>query len=268
MAVVGPVPPAWEESMSAHVRVPALKEITDQLPLFDGFPYLVTRIVGAFRHVALVPSDWTENELRRLAKHQASANRLETCLVLGPDRAIFYGLDAQPSRVVEAPRGGLLVTGKLQAPTDFPQTKELVERTRRLEGYIAALDQGGYLIGDSDATYRQATPEELASLAGRDSKGVLRGLKRCAACGEYRGACLGTAPVYVERVTTVYCRCENHNLCARCCEPLAEWRLNANHFDRRDGHVWHLPAFSGLGHRCSSSWSATSRWWIGMGQIQ
>lgn len=254
--------------MSTHVRVPASKEIIDRLPFFDGFPYFVTRIVGALRHIALLPADWSETELRRLARHQASANRLEICLAFGPDRAIYYGLDAERSGVVEAPRGGLLVTGKLQTPVDFPRTAELVERTRRLEDYIAAHDRDVYLLGDSDATYRAATPEELVRLAGRDSSGVMRGLERCETCREYRGVCLGTAEVYAESVTTGYCRCENHNLCARCGEPLAEWRLNANHFDRQDGHVWHLPAFSGFGHRCSSSWSPVGNWWVGTGQRQ
>lgn len=240
--------------MRIHSRRPATKEMIDRLPLFDGFPFLVTRVVGAFRHILLLPVDRSEAELQRLAELQTAANRLESCLVLGPDRAIYYYLDGQSSGVSDmTPRGGLLVTGKLRTPEDFHQTPELLSRTRRLEEFIDALDRGGYVLGDSDATYRAATPEELACLAGRDSSGVPRGLVRCATCGEYRGICLeaATAPAYAKRVTTVYCRCENHNLCARCSEPLAEWRLNANFFDRRDCKVWHIPAFSGFNHNCT-----------------
>ena len=241
--------------MGTHARFSAPKELNDRLPLFDGFPFLVTRVVGAIRHILLLPADRSEAELQRLAELQTAANRLESCLVLEPERVIYYDLAGQSSGVSDiAPRGGLLVTGKLRTPEDFAQTPELLSRTRRLEEFIDALDGRGYVLGDSDATYRAATPEELACLAGRDSSGVPRGLAQCALCSEYRGICLGTAPAYVdpaEWVTTVYCRCENHNLCARCSEPLAEWRLNANHFNRQDLEVWHVPAFCGFSHQCA-----------------
>lgn len=241
--------------MGIHTQFQGTKELNDRLPLFDGFPFLVTRVVGAFRHILLLPVDRSEAELQRLAELQTAANRLDSCLVLGPNRAIYYYLDGRSSGVSDmTPRGGLLVTGKLRTPEDFHQTPEFLSRTRRLEEFIDALDGEGYVLGDSEATYRAATPEELACLAGRDSSGVPRGLVQCATCGEYRGICLGTAPAYIdpaEWVTTVYCRCENHNLCARCSEPLAEWRLNANYLDRRDLDVWHLPAFCGFNHQCT-----------------
>jgi hypothetical protein len=224
--------------------------MNDRLPLFDGFPYLVTRVVGAFRHVLLLPADRTEAGLRRLAELQDAANHLETCLVLEPERVIYYSAGAEPSPSTFAPRGGSLVTGELCAAEDFEQAPELLSRTQRLEEYIDALDQRGYVLGDQEATFRAATPEELACLAGRDTSDVPRGLVQCATCGEYRGISLvsATAPGLV---TTVYCRCENHNLCARCSEPLAEWRLNANYFNRRDRKIWHLAAFSGFSHQCA-----------------
>jgi len=237
--------------MRIHSRFQATKELNDRLPLFDGFPYLVTRVIGAFRHILLLPADRSDAGLRRLAELQDAANHLETCLVLEPERVIYYCAGAEPAPSTFAPRGGSLVTGELCAAEDFEQTPDLLSRTQRLEEYIDALDQRGYVLGDPEATFRAATPEELECLAGRDSSGVPRGLAQCATCGEYRGICLGTAPTYAEWVTTVYCRCENHNLCARCSEPLAEWRLNANYFNRRDGHAWHVPAFCGFNHQCS-----------------
>jgi hypothetical protein len=50
----------------------------------------------------------------------------------------------------------------------------------------------------------------------------------------------------------VHCGCNNDNRCARCGERLAEWKLNANYYDERDGHIWHVPGFSALSHRCAS----------------
>lgn len=230
-----------------------LEALVQRLPLFDGCPYLITRLVGALRHITLLPADRSEKELRRLAKAQVAANRLETCLVLGPDRAIFYGIDASPSPVDAAPRGGAPVIGKLQPADDFAQTPELMARAERLRDFVDSLKQGGYLVGDSESTYRPATAEEVSRLSGRAADGAPLGLARCAACGEYRGECLGPAPNFARSIARVYCRCENHNLCARCGNPLAGWRLNAHHFDRRDRNLWFLPAFSGLSHVCPES---------------
>jgi len=54
-------------------------------PPFDGYPYLVTRIGhSALRHFAVLPTDWSAERLVSLTRRQALANRLDTCLVLGP----------------------------------------------------------------------------------------------------------------------------------------------------------------------------------------
>jgi len=56
---------------------------------FDGYPYLVTRIGhSALRHLAVLPATWPQERLVGLTRRQALANRLDTCLVLGPGRAI------------------------------------------------------------------------------------------------------------------------------------------------------------------------------------
>jgi hypothetical protein len=49
---------------------------------------------------------------------------------------------------------------------------------------------------------------------------------------------------------TVHCRCANDNRCAACDRLLYEHKLNANYYNPRDGQIWHVPGFSGLGHRC------------------
>jgi hypothetical protein len=51
-------------------------------------------------------------------------------------------------------------------------------------------------------------------------------------------------------IMQVYCLCQNNNLCARCGYPLAEYKLNANYYEKRDGVIWHVPGFSGLSHVC------------------
>jgi hypothetical protein len=52
------------------------------------------------------------------------------------------------------------------------------------------------------------------------------------------------------RVIRVYCRCENHNRCARCGETLAEWRLSAYHWDEAQAKVRYVAAYCALSHRC------------------
>jgi hypothetical protein len=226
---------------------PEMKAILAKQPLFDGFPYLITRVVEAMRHIIVLPADRDEAALRRLAELQVRANRLETCLVLAPDRAIFYSADGEPSEPAAAPRGGVFVSGKLLPAEDFEKTVELVRRERRLEEFIEALRPTGYFVCRARTSKRKATPEEVESLDGAGPDGVPKGLERCPACGEYRGPCLahGEAEGWV---ATVSCRCENHNLCARCWEPLADRRLNSHVF--QGGSAWHVPAFEGFSHRC------------------
>ena len=57
------------------------------LSLFEGFPYLITRVVAAMYHVILLPAAASELEMVLQARTQWRANRLETCLVTGADRA-------------------------------------------------------------------------------------------------------------------------------------------------------------------------------------
>ena len=228
-------------------RVPNLEAIEEKLPLFDGFPYLITRVVEAMRHIIVLPADRDEPSLRRLAELQVLANRLETCLVLSPERAVFYSPDGSPGCENAAPRGGTFVTGKLQPAEDFEDTLELLARRRRLDEFIESNRPTGFMVCAARTSRREATPEELESLAGLGPDGIPRGLAACPDCGEYRGLSLG-ADAAAGWVATVYCRCENHNRCARCGGLLAERRLNGHEFKR--GQAWHVPAFGGLSHVC------------------
>jgi hypothetical protein len=53
---------------------------TANLPVFDGFPYLVTRVVPTMYHVTLLSGDASERDLARIAQAQWRANRLDVCL--------------------------------------------------------------------------------------------------------------------------------------------------------------------------------------------
>ena len=54
-------------------------------PEFEGFPFLVTRVGHTpLRHIALLPADWSFDRLAEAVRRQARANRLDTCLCLGP----------------------------------------------------------------------------------------------------------------------------------------------------------------------------------------
>jgi hypothetical protein len=52
------------------------------LPIFAGYPYLVTHVVPALYHLIVLPGDASARDLRDLAMAQWRANRLQTCLVL------------------------------------------------------------------------------------------------------------------------------------------------------------------------------------------
>jgi hypothetical protein len=237
--------------MTPTELVPADTPGVESLPLFDGFPYLNTRLVPALYHVALLPADAPESTLLRLARVQARANRLDTCLVLDARRAIYLWPDGRAERSTAVPRGGTLVTSGLALPQDLLDTSELGARQQRLDLIVAAGRRGTYLFGNLAKGGHTATPEELRRLEGTQPVGTPRGLQRCEQCLDWRGECLDSNPEFAGMVMPVHCRCDNHNRCARCGAPLYDRRLNANFYDPRDGGIWHVPGFCALGHRCA-----------------
>jgi hypothetical protein len=119
------------------------------LPLFEGFPYLVTRVVPAMYHLILLPVTASELELVLLARTQWRANRLETCLVTGADRARFISADGRDALAQTPPRGGTLVTGCLKRARPFADTLELWARQHRLDAIVEACRRkDGYMFGD------------------------------------------------------------------------------------------------------------------------
>ena len=227
------------------------RRLYPSLPLFEGFPYLVTRVVPAMYHIMLVPADASELELVLLARTQWRANRLEVCLATGADRAWFISADGRDELAQTPPRGGTLVTGFLKPPRLWADTAELRARQRRLDAIVEEKRRkGGYMFGDLTKGGRDATADDVGRLAGAGPEGRPRGLERCPTCGEWRGRCLDPSPTFVCKVMTVHCGCQNDNRCAACGESLYARKLNANYYNAGDGQIWHVPGFSAFRHRC------------------
>ncbi|MDO8942859.1 MAG: hypothetical protein Q7U75_06720 [Desulfobacterales bacterium] len=219
------------------------------------FPYLVTRLVTALYHVIVMP-DVEEQRLLATTAAQHRVNDLDTCLVLGPDTAFYFGRDGC-SLSHATPAGGFLVTGSIlpshdvvgwiAADTSWPG------RQAMLAEVIRSRSLPGALMGDITKGGRQASDEDCARLGGVNPQepGVPKGLIRCAACGQYHGQCLDPSPTFAGRVMTVHCTCDNRNRCAQCGKRLYERKLNANYYKPADGQIWHVPGFSALSHRCA-----------------
>ena len=100
---------------------------------FDGYPYLVTRIGhSALRHMAVLPADWPRGRLLDLARRQAQANRLETCLAIGPSEAVFFTPDGESLDSVIIPTG-IPVVDRLALVEPVPQTDEVAVRRLDLQ---------------------------------------------------------------------------------------------------------------------------------------
>src|SRR3989337_1499519 len=186
---------------------------------FDGYPYLVTRIGrSALRHIAVLPADWPRGRLLELARRQAEANRLETCLCLGPTDAVSFTPDGETGPAVIAP-------------------------TRI-----------GYLVGDGLEGGRPAAPADIDRLSGLGADGVPKGLTRCMDCRRFAGDYLALDGEgdgdRTPRVIRFHCRCENHNRCAGCGKTLADRRLSAYCYEEADRTVAYAAAYNAIGHPC------------------
>jgi hypothetical protein len=225
------------------------------LQLFDGFPYLRTRVANALHHIILLPASAAESELMALARWQTQANQLSACLVLASERAIYFEADGHASATRQAPLGGLTVTGSLVPAFDCDDSSESV-RTRRdkLAAFVErSRRRGRFVFGDLTKGGHPANADERRRLEGFLSDGTPCGLSRCARCADWKGECLDPSERFAGKVMTVHCCCENHNCCARCGARLFERRLNANYYEPRDRGIWHVPGFCGLRHRCSAN---------------
>ena len=213
------------------------------------YPYLITRVVPAMYHIIILPKG-QQAELVEIARTQVSFNKLESCLVLGAKEAVYLYPEGTEARSSDVPFGGTLIHNRLKPCKVFSEDQDLRERKESLEKHIGSLKQGGYSLGDLTKGGRKPTPREADNLRGNQENGIPKGLVLCPRCGEWRGTCLNLIQDLGEYIVRVNCLCQNDNRCAGCGDLLYERKLNANHYDTRDGKVWHVPGFCGLGHIC------------------
>jgi len=232
------------DAKTIATRIPADKKV------FEGFPYLVTRIVDALHHVLLLPRSWDAEQLIAVAQKQVRANKLPTCLVLAGDLCVYLREDGRSFRSNSVPLSPNIALEKLLPAEPVPESDELA--IRRMELILREEsrrgDGGSFIMGDLTKGGRLPTPEEEERLAGTHAGNVPNGLLPCPCCGEWRGECFDS--LLRELVVRVHCLCENDNRCAACGELLHCRKLNANHFDPLDGKICHTPAFCGFHHRC------------------
>ena len=220
--------------------------------MFDGFPYLLTRVAGPLYHVILLPAGWPEDSLAELSRLQAFANRLPTCLQLTRDRAIYLDGRREVVGAPYQPTSGILVTSRLVAPLDCDDgSREIRRRHARLLELVSHSNRN--LLADPTKGGHQASSEELWQLDAFQPNGVPWGLSQCARCGDWQGICLDPSNVSKDMVVSVDCRCANTNRCARCHQLLYERRLNANYYAPDKGTIVHVPGFCGLSHQCRAA---------------
>lgn len=218
----------------------------NELPCFDGYPYLVTRIGrSALRGISLLPTDWPRERSIELARTQADLNRLETAACFGPKDAEYVSADGSRTRAGRAP-SGLLVVDRLHLAETFPATPELQARAAELRTFADSIKATGYIVGDGTSGGRRAVRVTIERLTAIGSNGLPGGLDRCPSCSEVAG------DWYREPngVIRVWCACDNHNRCARCREPLANHRLSAWFWDEEQRAPRHVAAYAAFSHRC------------------
>ena len=240
-------------------------------------PYLVVEIVAALYHLTVLPADLPEDDLNAIARAQVKANRLDACVVLGERRVLAIHAEGVERLVAEPPFrlfghwSSAAVTRGLRTARPLPPTDEVLRRQSALEAAIkeyaarraevlrkrGMLPPAEFVVGDLTKGGRDATPDEVQTLSGRQTSGVPIGLVLCADCGLWKGQCLDPSPEFSGKVMLVCCRCENRNRCAACGETLHRFRLNANYYDQRDDAVVHVPGFSGLSHQCAGNRRST-----------
>lgn len=238
------------ENESDEMGASAMAEHLRRIPLFDGYPYLVTRVVPAVCHIMLLPDDWSRDQLIDALWRQVAANQMDTALVLSEELALYL----TPGGAItegSAPRSQIVIAGQLL--TAMPLTPGQVgHRAVRLAALTErSRARGGFVHGDRGKGGHKGTTGELARLSGPGAGVGGCGLARCATCHEWRGQCLDSTPGHApDWVVPVHCRCDNVTCCARCGEPFGERRVGGNHLDEADGRIWHSPGFMALGHKC------------------
>lgn len=237
--------------MSALDPGALIHEKLSSVSLYDDFPYLLTRLTPAFYHVIPLSDTLEESTLRSLARYQHQCNQLPTCLALERERCIFFGSHGSEILSDQIPRGGIIIANRLKPCAPLENTSWWQKKTNWLEELVQRQRAyGEYIFGDLTKGGREAYEDEKQLLSGATLGGIPKGLTKCNVCLEWRGDCLDPNPVFRQRIMSVTCRCENTNRCARCLQPLADRKLNANYWDDATNSIIHVPGFVSLGHGC------------------
>jgi hypothetical protein len=211
-------------------------------------PCMVLRLSTAFYHFILLPR-LPHEQLIDIARTQVRFNRFECILILGPWKAWYFGVTGGETELSSTSQGGIITGGTLKPCIVIEDNEDLRARSEILE---KVRTKTGLVMGDTTKGGRDATLEELGTLAGFHHNGVPKGLDLCPTCGEWLGTCLDPNTELKGKVMRVYCTCENDSRCAFCGEPFYERKVNANYFDPRSRQIWHVPGFLALKHSCSS----------------
>jgi hypothetical protein len=161
---------------------------------FEGFPYIVTKVVGAMHHMILLPGGLPDNNLLEITRWQAAANKLQTSLVLRDPDAVISSR-AAPSR-------HLTLYARRDFREGFLATLRRVRRVGRVrrpgntsQQFISSLAMSGCILGELTKSGPEATSAEVRKPAGRKPEGVPKGLKKCAK------SCYWTGEWALQRVT-------------------------------------------------------------------
>lgn len=251
-------PPRTSWWARADAPTPREAQLYLRIPVFLGFPYLVTKLGSVpFRHISLLPVDRRRDDLRDLARRQCLANQLETFLHLGVDESRHFEPSGRESDLDGELPMGPPIWGSLRPPEAFSNSREQARRQERLERYVAEYPSPPSIrMAEPAAAGRLATAEEIERLGRRLPDGSRSAVRRCQTCQCVRGEWLAAdgegngdpRP----RVVFVHCRCDNDNRCARCGQPLGEGRLGSFKYDdtKLGGGVRFLHPFFGISHRC------------------
>ena len=209
-------------------------------------PCMVVRLCPAFYHFILLPR-LSHEQLLDIARTQVRFNRIECILILGPEKAWYFGVTGGETELSSTSQGGIITGGTLKPCIVIEEDEDLRARRGILE---EAKTKTGLVMGDTTKGGRDATPEERKALSGFQGSGVPKGLNLCPSCGEWRGTCLDPNPEFKGKVMKVHCICENDSRCAFCGELFYERKVNANYFNPHDHQIWHVPGFLALKHAC------------------
>ena len=97
-----------------------------------------------------------------------------------------------------------------------------------------------FLVSTSGKSSEQVATDAWVAFIKYQAKAL--GLNRCKVCGEYRGK-----ETDAGRVRDVRCICTG--ILCTVCKQVQIRRPISNHFDYKDGKIWHTPYFL---HNCSS----------------